>query len=143
MNKHTLIGTDYDAENHLYQVFIGTDMGSFWGCALCREEDYQFESEYFGYELAEIQAEIAYAKAKRSYWDARLKALTEFWRNMSNTRTYDTEAYWVKKMREAVDHAEHSRSYWIDKIQYLKQTYHARIVDRDASNKRLKAKGLI
>ena len=36
-------------------------MGEFVGTAVCNEEDYQFESEYFGYELAEIKAEIEYA----------------------------------------------------------------------------------
>lgn len=143
MNRHTLIQTDYDAENHMYQVLIGTDIGTFWGCSVCREEDYQFESEYFGYELAEIQAEIAYAKAKRNYWDARLKALTDFWKKMSDTRTYSVDAFWVKKIRKEVDDAHNKRNMWKSRIDGLKEAYHARIVDRDASNKRLKAKGLI
>ena len=143
MNRHTLIQTDYNAENHMYQVLIGTDIGTFWGCSVCREEDYQFESEYFGYELAEIQAEIAYARAKRNYWDARLKALTDFWKKMSDTRTYSVDAFWVKKMRKEVDDAHNKRNMWKSRIDGLKEAYHARIVDRDASNKRLKAKGLI
>lgn len=143
MNRHTLIQTNYDAENHEYQVTIGTDIGTFWGSSVCREEDYQFESEYFGYELAEIQAEIAYAQAKRNHWDARLKALTDFWKKMSDTRTYDVDAYWVKHMRKDVDDAYYKRNMWKSRIDGLKEAYHARIVDRDASNKRLRAKGLI
>ena len=143
MNKHTLIQTDYDAENHLYQVLIGTDIGAFWGSAICREEDYQFESEYFGYELAEIQAEIAYARAKRNYWDARLKALTDFWKKMSDTRTYNIDAFWVKQIRKDIDNADNMRNMWKSRVDGLKEAYHARIVDRDASNKRLRAKGLI
>lgn len=143
MNRHTLIQTNYDAENHMYQVLIGTDIGSFWGSSICREEDYQFESEYFGYELAEIQAEIAYARAKRNHWDARLKALTDFWKKMSDTRTYSVDAFWVKKIRKEVDDAYNKRNMWKSRIDGLKEAYHARIVDRDASNKRLRAKGLI
>lgn len=140
--KHTLIETLHDVNQHAYVVTIGTDMGQFTGAAQCHEEDYEFESEYFGYELAELQAEIAYARAKRDHWNSRLKALTDFWKKMRNTRTYDVDAYWVKQMRKEVDEASYNRCAWAKRIIILKDSYRARIVDRDATNQRLRAKGL-
>ena len=142
MKKHTLIETIHDTANHIYLVTIGTDMGQFTGSTVCQEEDFDTESEYFGFELAEIKAEIAYARAKRNYWNARWEALAEFWRGMSDTRTYDVDSFWVKKMRVAVQDADCKRAFWKDRIMALKEVYHNKIVLRDESNKRLKAKGL-
>ena len=77
--KHTLIHSGTAVDNpHQYHVTIGTDMGQFSGTVVCRSEDYKNESRYFGFELAEIKAEIQYARAKRNYYEAQLKALLSF-----------------------------------------------------------------
>ena len=142
--KHTLIHSGTAVDNpHQYNVVIGTDMGQFSGTVVCRPEDYDHESKFLGYELAEIKAEIAYARAQRDHWNARLKALTQFWREMADTRSYNVDAYWVKKMRKDIDDAYYKRNMWKGRIDGLKEAYHERIVDRDASNKRLKVRGLI
>ena len=88
-----------------------------------------------GYELAEIKAEIGYARAQRDHWSARLKALTQFWRKMADTRNYDADAYWVKKMRKDVDEADRRVTYWAETIGYLKEAYHTKIQVFDASIK--------
>ena len=126
MKRHALIKNTKPNE-HAYLVTIGTDMGQFTGLVECREEDWSHESRYFGFELAEIKAEIEYARAKRNYYNTQLKALTEFWRDMSATRTYDQDAFWVKKMRIKVDDINHKRNYWADRIKYLKECYHLKI----------------
>lgn len=136
--KHTLIETLHDADQHAYVVTIGTDMGQFTGAVLCREEDYDNESRYFGFELAEIKAEIEYARAQRNYWDARVKALREFWKDMSQTRTYNIDAFWVKKMRITLDDAMHKRMYWADQVQVLKTAYYEKIKSFDLINSKRK-----
>ena len=140
MGKHTLIKNDYC--DNIYTVTIGTDIGLFTGSVFCREEDREFRSDYFGWELAEIKAEINYSRAKRKYFNAQLDALTRFWSEMSKTRTYDMDAYWVNKMRKRVDEVEENVKYWTERIQYLKEVYHFKIVSFDATNaNRKKYKG--
>lgn len=132
--KHTLIHSGTAVDNpHQYNVVIGTDMGQFSGTVVCRPEDYAHESKFLGYELAEIKAEIAYARAQRDHWNARLRALTQFWREMADTRSYNVDAYWVKKMRKEVDEADRRVTYWVETIGYLKEAYHLKITAFDAS----------
>ena len=131
MKKHTLI-ENIKLDPHTYLVTIGTDMGQFTGAVECREEDWDHESRYFGFELAEIKAEIEYARAKRKYYDAELSALTEFWRDMTTTRSYDVDAFWVKKMRARVDDINAKKQFWTDKVQYLKDSYHIKITTFDS-----------
>lgn len=133
--KHTLIHSGTAVDNpHQYNVVIGTDMGQFSGTVVCRPEDYAHESKFLGYELAEIKAEIAYARAQRDHWNARLKALTQFWREMADTRSYNVDAYWVKKIRKEVDeNSRLQRDFWNNRITYLKEVYHLKIITFDAS----------
>ena len=141
--KHTLIHSGVAVDNsHQYNVVIGTDMGQFSGTVICRPEDYVHESKFLGYELAEIKAEIEYARAKRKYYDAQLKALTEFWRGMAQTRTYDIDAFWVKKMRNKVDDIEVTREFWTNRVKTLKEVYHTKILDFDAAVAARKRKGI-
>lgn len=131
MRKHTLI-ENIKPDEHTYLVTIGTDIGQFTGEVKCRKEDWGYESRYFGFELAEIKAEIEYARAKRRYYDAQLKALIEFWRDMSTTRTYDIDAFWVKKMRAKVSKTEIERQHWVEAIKDLKRAYHLKITTFDS-----------
>lgn len=131
MKKHTLI-ENIKLDPHTYLVTIGTDMGQFTGAVECREEDWNHESRYFGFELAEIKAEIKYARAKRKYYDAELSALTEFWRDMTTTRSYDVDAFWVKKMHARVDDINAKKQFWTDKVRYLKDSYHIKITTFDS-----------
>ena len=141
--KHTLIRSGVAVDNpHQYNIVIGTDMGQFSGTVICRPEDYVHESRFLGYELAEIKAEIEYARAKRKYYDAQLKALTEFWRDMAQTRTYDIDAFWVKKMRNKVDDIEVIREFWTNRVKTLKEVYHTKILDFDAAVAARKRKGI-
>lgn len=135
---HTLIHAGIAVDNpHQYNVTIGTDIGEFSGTVVCREEDYPHEAKYFGFELAELKAEIKYARAKRAYYDAELSALTRFWRMMADTRTYKMTDFWVKKMREEVDKVTIQRDYWANNIATLKCHYKDKIVLRDLANKKL------
>ena len=137
MKKHTLIHSGVAVDNpHQYNVVIGTDMGQFSGTVICREEDYDHESKFFGFELAELKAEIEYARAKKRFYSAQQKALQEFWRDMSSTRTYDIDAFWVKKMRERLDIIDEKRIYWTTRVAHLRNVYHVRVVTFDTLKQR-------
>ena len=136
MKRHTLI-ENIKLDPHTYLVTIGTDIGQFTGAVECREEDWAYESQYFGFELAELKAEIAYARAKRNDYNAQLKSITQFWREMSTTRTYDVDAFWVKKMRQKVNDIESYRNLWADRVNELKTAYFMKIRSFDATKKNL------
>lgn len=135
MKRHTLISCISDKENHRYTVTIGTDMGAFTGSVKCQPADYKYESEYFGLELAELKAEIEYARAKRKNYEAQLKALTGFWKDMAQTRTYTGYEFWVKKMREKTGNVEAQMRYWRERVAYLKDAYWHHIIAADYSHK--------
>lgn len=131
MKRHTLI-ENKKINSHTYLVTIGTDIGEFTGAVECREEDYKYESSYFGYELAEIKAEISYAKAKRKYYGIQSKALNEFWGNMTKTRTYSMDDFWVKKIALMIEDLNCKRKFWTDRIKYLQEAYHLKITTFDS-----------
>ena len=135
MKRHTLI-ENIKLDPHTYLVTIGTDMGQFTGAVECREEDWDHESQYFGFELAQLKAEIEYARAKKKDYNAQLKALNQFWRDMAGTRTYDIDAFWVKKMRARVDDINDQYRYWANRVKDLKTAYHVKIATFDALNKK-------
>ena len=140
MKRHTLINNSYS--DNKYTVTIGTDIGTFTGEVICRPEDQPHRLDYFGWQLAEIKAEIQYTRAKSNYWKARAKALTEFWRDLSATRTYNPQAFWVKKIRKACDHAFAQIEFWSKQTQILKEGYHDLIVEFDATHRTLTKKGI-
>lgn len=141
MRRHTLI-ENTKLGPHCYCVTIGTDIGQFTGVVECREEDYAFESQYFGWELAELKAEIEYAKAKKKYYGALWQNFVVFWREMSETRTYDGDAFWVKKIAQRIDSYEDQERYWRDRANDLKEAYRVKILTFDALNKARKSKGV-
>lgn len=135
MKKHTLI-ENTKLDPHTYLVTIGTDIGQFTGVVECREEDWDHESQYFGFELAEMKATIQYARAKKKEYNAQLKALTQFWREMSATRTYDENAFWVQKMRKRINDIEGMQMFWSSEVDNLKTDYYVKIGTFDALNKK-------
>ena len=139
MKRHTLIHAGIAKDNeHLYNVTIGTDMGQFSGSVECRPEDYNHESRFFGFELAELKAEIEYTRAKKKFYDAQIAALTRFWEEMKGTRTYDLDAFWVKKMRERLKDLEADRNFWANRAWYLRDRYRTKIIAFDTMYKHRK-----
>lgn len=143
MKRHTLIHSGVAVDNlHRYNVVIGTDLGQFSGTVTCREEDYDHESKFFGFELAELKAEIEYARAKKKKYLTELKALRIFGRDMAQTRTYDANAFWVKQLHSRTAELEGKVKDWTQHVKWLQAAYYARILERDALNKKREARGL-
>jgi uncharacterized protein YecE (DUF72 family) len=128
--RHTLI-ENVKLDPHTYLVTIGTDLGAFSGVVECREEDWDKESQYFGFELAELKAEIEFARAKRKEIKAQLIALRRFWCDMMDTRTYRANDFWVKQMRRRLSELEDSFQAWSCKVDRLRNAYQAKITAFD------------
>lgn len=141
MKKHTLIHAGTAIDNpHQYNVVIGTDMGQFSGTVICRAEDLDYESRFFGFELAEIKAEIQYAKAKARHYFALWAELVNFWGEMVKTRTYDEDAFWVKKIAQRIDKYERLAAEWRAHAVDLRNLYKLRIEDFDAQKKKMRTR---
>lgn len=137
MKKHTLIHAGTAVDNpHKYNVVIGTDIGQFSGTVECKKEDFDHESRYFGYELAEIKALIKYARAKAKHYDALWQELVNFWKEMSQTRTYDEDAFWVKKIAQRIDEYDDKAREWKELARHMKETYHVKIQIFDAQKRK-------
>lgn len=132
--KHTLIHAGPSVNDpFLFNVVIGTDLGEFSGTVRCREEDQSTISTYFGLELAEMKAEIAYLRAKKRDLKAQRKALADFWRDMFDTRTYEEGAFWVTKIMMRITELDKQITAASKAISAMKEAYHQKIVTRDAS----------
>lgn len=140
MKRHILLKTTYC--DGIYTVKIGTDIGEFTGEVFCRIEDRDHQSDYFGWELAEIKAEIQYARAKKKFYEAQLKSITEFWHEMAETRNYDPDAFWVIQMRKKVNKIYDAKELWVNRITALKTNYYAKVLSMDAFAKKRKEKGI-
>ena len=127
--RHTLIS--YHECDHTYTVTIGTDMGQFTASVFCRPEDRDHETEYFGYEQAEIKACIYHARAKRKAYRERQIALQNFWKMMQGTRTYDIDAFYVKKLRAEIGEMEYMVKHWRNVEQMYETFYHNNILNHD------------
>ena len=137
--KHTLIHAGPSVNDpFLFNVVIGTDLGEFSGTVRCREEDQSTVSTYFGLELAEMKAEIAYLRAKRRDLKAQRKALVDFQYDMSNTRTYEEDAFWVKKIMLRITKLDKQITAASQAINIMKEVYHQKIVTRDASVQKMR-----
>ena len=136
MRKHTLIANEYDETRHSYRVILGTDIGTFVGEVECRPEDQEHESRYFGWELAELKALIKHAKAKARHYEALWSELVNFWGEMSKTRTYDENAFWVKKIAQRIDEYEEKAREWKHLANDMKEAYHVKIQSFDVLNKK-------
>lgn len=132
MRKHTLIANEYDEARHACRIILGTDIGTFTGEVVCRPEDQEYESKYFGWELAEMKAMILHAKAKARYYDALWAELVSFWKDMSTTRTFDENAFWVKKIAQRVDMYDDKAREWKEVARSLKEAYHVKVMTFDA-----------
>ena len=132
--KHTLIHAGPSVNDpFLFNVVIGTELGEFSGTVRCRKEDQGNVSLYFGLELAEMKAEIAYLRAKRRNLKAQRKALADFWRDMFDTRTYEGNAFWVAKITMRITELDNRISATDKAIGAMKKAYHQKIVTRDKS----------
>jgi hypothetical protein len=50
---------------------------------------------------------------------------------MQNTRNFEENAYWNKKLGEDIRNATHKKMFWQNRIKGLKKIYHENIVERD------------
>ena len=139
--NYTLINAEYNPDTKISTVTIGTDIGPFTAVSICRKEDLPNESKYFGCQVAEWKALRQYAKAKLQLSKARISSLCSYWRVMSETRNYNIDAYWVKKLRDQIDAETKVKDLWEKRICDINAVIVTSIATRDAGLKAMKKRG--
>lgn len=134
MRRPTLIESNFDLETHTSYVVLGTDIGQFEATVRTEPADYAYESKFFGCQLAEMKATYKWARAHYQQARQKQKGLQDFWRSMTNTRNYDSKAYWVKVARGQIDRLDQEACFWQSKAEAIKRAYHTAIITRDSLN---------
>lgn len=126
MKRYNLIAAKADKDSGISYVRIGTDLGEFEGYASCHIEDLPQFSNFFGCGIAEMRANIKYAKAKTAYYDAQFTALENYKKTMVDTRNWNPNDYYVKKLEEHLKATYHKREHW----KIVRDMYETRIKER-------------
>ena len=131
MKGMKLLSAKADKDSGVSIVRIGTDMGEFEGIAECCLEDYPNFSNYFGCSIAEIRAMQKYAKAKVKDIRAQLKSLRDFYKTMEGTRTWDPNAFYVKKLLEHSERLNKELIEWKNKVELAEKGIKVRTKEHD------------
>ena len=129
--NYKLLYSNYDVQSGESVVTIGTEIGQFTGKSRLMDEDLDHPSRFFGCEIAELKAAEKYYKAKARMARSKARTLTEFLRDMSQTRSYSDSAYWVKRIKREIARYQSERSKWMRHASYCEQTRLKNIKMRD------------
>lgn len=110
--NYTLLKAEPNATTGVSVVTIGTDLGVFEGTAECMINELDKFSNYFGCRLAEMRANIKYAKGKIKFYRAQYQALNNYFKTMKNTRNWDPDAYYVQKLTEHMKVISQEIQHW-------------------------------
>lgn len=130
--NYTLAKAEYDINTKISTTIIKTDIGEFVGTSFCQEEDREYESQYFGCMIAEWKAVRKYCKAKRSIVMAQISSLQRFMARMSETKSYDKDAFWTKIYSHTLEEYYTELNKWEQNIHNINVAIILEIKKRDA-----------
>lgn len=109
INNYTLMHSEYNPETGVSIVKINTDVGVFEGRAKCHPEE-KYKSRYFGCQIAEGRALIAYQRALVKIGNAQLKSLFDLNTTFCQLRDYQKDNIYTSKLRRAM----YEKQEWIN-----------------------------
>lgn len=136
--KYKLVGSSFQPETHVSMVTINTDVGRFTGVAKCSKKDYEWESNYFGCELAEIRAGIKYMKAKLREAKAKKKVMQDYYNIVSSMASFNSQSPEMSKARRMLYECDEEIADWKRIIKAAYETIAAKITLREKTMKKLK-----
>lgn len=104
--KYTLTKALFNLEDKISYVEISSDLGTFSGETICREEDLDHVSRYFGCQIAEGKAVRKLAKAKVRQLKAQRDALQRALNRIEAKYENEEYAYWQVQMRREIKNYE-------------------------------------
>lgn len=109
-NNYTLVYSNYDEDTGVSTVKINTDIGVFTGSAKCHPDE-EIKSKYYGCQLAEGRAILAYLKNLVKIGKAQRDALFNLNTTVCQLRDYQKDNIYTSKIRRAM----YEKQEWIDK----------------------------
>ena len=109
-NSYTLVYSNYDEDTGVSIVKINTDVGVFTGSAKCHPDE-KIKSKYYGCQLAEGRALLAYQRELVKIGKAQRDALFNLNTTVCQLRDYQKDNIYTSKIRRAM----YEKQEWIDK----------------------------
>jgi len=108
----------YNMKTHTYGVELYIDGKYFYGEARCSKEDWDDESELFGYGLATDRAMVDYYKWLIKHYKKRYKLISDFVKSLTQYKDFDPAAASTKHMyhqlniiKKNLDMAKHFKAH--------------------------------
>lgn len=136
--KYKLVSSDFQPATHVSIVTINTDAGRFTGVAKCSKKDYEWESNYFGCELAEIRAGIKYMKAKLREARAKKKVMQDYYNIVSGMTSFNSQSPEMSKARRVLHECDEEIADWKKIIKSAYETIDIKVALREKTMKKLK-----
>lgn len=133
--------SNYDKESGVSIVVLSTDLGEFTGVSRLHEDDRQNASEFFGCEIAELRALIAYTKRQKQITAYQYKAVKDMYINLSQMKEFNKESVEARKIRRKLHELHEEWMQWKKNINSLEYDIKARCAAREAMMKKIHEKG--
>ena len=111
INNYTLMNSNYDETTGVSTVTINTDVGMFTGTAKCHPDE-KYKSKFFGCQIAEGRALLAYQRELVKIGNAQLTALFNLNTTVCQMRDYKKDNMYTSKIRRAM----YEKQKWIENI---------------------------
>lgn len=128
--------SNYDKESGVSIVTLSTDLGEFTGVSRLHEDDREIASSFFGCEIAEIRALIAYSKRQKMIVAQQYKAFKDMYKNLEQMKAFNKESVEARKIRRKMYELSEEWNQWKDNIESLECNIKAKCAARDAMMKK-------
>lgn len=132
---------NYDKESGVSIVTLTTDLGEFTGVSRLHEDDRENASSFFGCEIAEMRALIAYSKRQKMITSQQYKAIKDMYKNLEQMKAFNKESVEARKIRRKLYELSEEWHQWKDNIKSLEANIAAKCVARETMMQNIKKKG--
>jgi pantothenate synthetase len=134
---------NYDKTSGVSIVTIITELGEFTGVSRLHEDDKENASSFFGCEIAEMRALIAYSKRNQLITSHQYKAIKDMYKNLEQMKDFNKESVEARKIRRKLYELSEEWRQWKDNVKSLEANIAAKCVARDAMMKNIHKRGKI
>ena len=100
--KNKLLYSNYDKTTGMSTVIVKNKYGVFKEEAFLHPEDKEYESSYFGCQIAEARCMIKTRKAQIENLNLQIKALKNFENVLKNSKHYTPDSFECRKLRKQI-----------------------------------------
>lgn len=135
--KTKLISANYDKNTGISIVKIQNKYGVFTGFSKLHKEDKKYESNFAGCACAEMKAKISYMKKRIEILKYQIKALEDFYKNISDSKHFKSDSYEARKIRRRIWELKEEKRKWINNKRSCQDSLLNMIEERDKVVKKL------